>query len=143
MNTCDLLQIIVNFSKIKESLFICRLNKETYKKIKIHYLNEDKFSQKITGKILEQKKYSHLISLNLNRNPQITNVNHMTNLKILGAGGNCGIDNEGISKLNIIELNASDNNKITNVNHMTNLKILYASGYCGINDKGISKLNLI
>src|SRR5690606_39417173 len=113
MNTCDLLQIIVNFSKIKESLFICRLNKETYKKIKIHYLNEDKFSQKITNKILKQKKYSHLISLNLSYNSQITNVNHMINLKKLDASYDCGIDNKGISKLNLIKLDVSYNKKIT------------------------------
>ena len=37
----------------------------------------------------------------------------MTNLKILHAGWNCGIDDEGISKLNLIELYASYNNKIT------------------------------
>src|SRR5690606_30605214 len=143
MNTCDLLQIIVDFSKIKESLFICRLNKKTYKKIKIHYLNEDKFSQKITNKILKQKKYSHLISLNLSNNSQILNVNHMKNLKILDAGEDCGIDDEGISKLNLIELDASYNEEITNVNHMTNLKILDAGENCGIDDEGISKLNLI
>src|SRR5690606_8268728 len=119
MNTCDLLQIIVNFSDIKESLFVCRLNRETYEKIKIHYLNE--LSKKITDNILGQKKYYHLISLNLSNNSQITNVNHMTNLKILHAsGGDCGIDNKGIGKLNLIELHANGNIKITNVNHMTN-----------------------
>ena len=113
MNTCDLLQIIADLSNIKESLFICKLNKETYKKIKIHFLNEIKLSTKITNKILKQKKYSHLISLNLSYNSQITNVNHMKNLKILDAGWYCGINDEGISKLNLIELHVSYNNKIT------------------------------
>src|SRR5690606_35851300 len=139
MNTCDLLQIIVDFSKIKESLFICRLNKETYKKIKIHFLNEiglsNKITNKITNKILKQKKYSHLISLNLSNNSQISNVNHIKKLKILYAGWGCGINNKGISKLNLIELYVSYNNKITNVNHMTDLKILYANADCGIDNK--------
>ena len=57
---------------------------------------------------------------------------------MLGASGYCGINDKGISKLNLTELNASDNNKITNVNHMTNLKILYARRNCGIDNEGIS-----
>ena len=44
---------------------------------------------------------------------KITNVNHMTNLKILDADGDCGIDNKGISKLNLIELHVAGNEKIT------------------------------
>ena len=66
----------------------------------------------------------------------------MTDLKILYASGSyCGINDKGISKLNLIELNASRNNKITNVNHMSNLKKLNARWDCGIDDEGISKLN--
>ena len=38
----------------------------------------------------------------------------MTNLKILDASGLCGIDDNGISKLNLIELYAAINQKITN-----------------------------
>lgn len=48
----------------------------------------------------------------------------MTNLKILVAGGCCGIGNQEINKLNIIALDVSSNDNITTVLHMTNLKIL-------------------
>jgi hypothetical protein len=46
-------------------------------------------------------------------NDAITNVNHVTNLKILHAEGNCGIGDQGIQNLNLIKLYASDNPKIT------------------------------
>lgn len=111
MITIDLLQIIVDFSNIKESLSMCRLNKYTYNKIKIYYLDES--HNNVTDDILRQKKYSHLIGLDLNYNFQVKNINHLTNLKILYACGSCGIDNEGISKLNLIEFYADNNGKIT------------------------------
>ena len=61
-------------------------------------------SHRITNKILKQKKYSYLISSNMNNNYQVKDINHLTDLKILYARGSCGIYNRGISKLNLIEV---------------------------------------
>ena len=47
-------------------------------------------------------------------NPKITNVNHLINLKILNANGNCGINDNGIKNLISLEhLYANYNPKIT------------------------------
>ena len=65
-------------------------------------------------------------------------------LEILNCNCDCGIDEIGISELNLIELGASYNHKIKNVNHMKEtLKILYCGNHSGINQNGISQLNLI
>ena len=65
-------------------------------------------------------------------------------LKILYCSGNSGIDQNGISELNLIELYATDNKQIKNVNHMKKtLKILDCGYNSGIDKNGISELNLI
>ena len=50
----------------------------------------------------------------------------MKSLKELDAGGKCGIDQNGIKRLNLIKLNIDDNDKIKDVNFMNSLKKLYA-----------------
>ena len=67
-------------------------------------------------------------------------------MRILDASYNCGIDNNGISRLtNLISLSVSGNNKITNINHLVNLQILDANyNNCGIDNRGVSQLtNLV
>ena len=65
-------------------------------------------------------------------------------LKILYCGNDCGIDQNGISQLNLTKLYANNNEKIKNVNHMKEtLKTLFCCGKCGIDQNGISQLNLI
>ena len=55
-------------------------------------------------------KNLNLVELNASHNSKITNVNHMTNLKKLDAGGSdCGINDAGIKNLNLVELHAWDN----------------------------------
>ena len=39
-----------------------------------------------------QKKYYHLIRLNVNYNEQVTNINHLTNLEILNVEHDCRIN---------------------------------------------------
>ena len=46
-------------------------------------------------------------------NSKITNVNHMTNLKILDASLDCGIDDNGIMNMNLQSLMTFCNPKIT------------------------------
>ena len=78
-------------------------------------------------------------------NIKITDVNHMKEtLKILDCGWICGVDQNGISQLNLIELYANSNKRIYDVNHMKKtLKILDCSWDCGIDQNGISELNSI
>lgn len=73
-------------------------------------------------------------------NSKITNVSHLTNLTKLGVGNsNCGIDQKGITGLNLKYLNASDNQKIVSVLNMANLTYLDASYNCGISTYTIHK----
>ena len=44
----------------------------------------------------------------------------MTNLKVLKASYNCGINDKGIMDNNLEKIYMSHNSKITNVNHMKN-----------------------
>ena len=67
----------------------------------------------------------------------------MTNLVKLNASWNCGLNDDGISQLNLVKLNVLGNPKITNINYMTNLVKLNAAWNCGLTDEGICKLNLV
>src|SRR5271170_1895716 len=65
---------------------------------------------KLTDDIL--KNYCHVLKLNDDCNPNVNNVNHMIKLKKLHAYVKCGIDDNGLSKLNnMIELHIGDNKK--------------------------------
>ena len=107
----------------------------------IHFYVNYKYLRNLSDKVFIN--YPKVKYFNALGNPKMTNINHMTNLQILDASYNCGLDDNGIKDLNLIELDVSDNPKITNVNHMTNLQILNASFNCGIDDNGIKNLNLI
>jgi len=67
-------------------------------------------------------------------------------LKILKCSNNCGIDQRGVSELNLRELYANNNFKIKNVNHMKEtlkiLKILYCGQKYKFDQNNISGLNL-
>ena len=95
------------------------------KKLKIKKLDH----HNVSDKILKQEKFIDLEELDASDNIKITNVNHLTKLKILYCSWDCGIDQEGIKNLKLIEeLNAKGNKKIKNVNHLNKLKILDCSG---------------
>jgi hypothetical protein len=71
-------------------------------------------------------KLTNLIELDISNNDKITNINHMTNLRILRARGNCGIIN--IDKLvNLTELDITSSVKIINIAHLVNLQVLNGS----------------
>jgi len=86
-----------------------------------------KYLRKLDDKILSNYKY--VKRLNASNNKNITNINHMTKLKELDASGGCGIDDKGISNLNLEKLDICNNHKITNVNHMSNLQELSDDDY--------------
>ena len=58
-------------------------------------------------------KNLNLRILDVEKNPNITNINHMTNLKRLDASYNSGINDNGIKDLNLNRLNINNNPKIT------------------------------
>jgi hypothetical protein len=61
-------------------------------------------------------------------------------VELNASGENCGINDEGIQKVNLIVLHASNNKYITNVNHMQKtLGKLYARNNYGIHNKGMHK----
>ena len=82
----------------------------------------------------------NLVKLDISYNPNITNISHMTNLKVLKVNGNYGISQDSISKLYLIKLYALNNSSIINVSHMSRLETLCAAGICGIDQNGISGL---
>lgn len=72
----------------------------------------------------------------------MTDINYITNLKILHATGRfCRINDNRIRGLtNLTELSAEDNKHIIDINNLVNLRKLNVSGVCGINDNGIKLL---
>jgi hypothetical protein len=94
--------------------------------------------------LLKDHEAIHNMRLKLTHdNSTTTDVSWMTNLKVLNAGGSCGITQTGITGLNLVQLYAHDNSTITDVSWMTNLKVLNAGGYCGITQTGIVGLNSV
>lgn len=105
----------------------------------------------LSDTVLKQKKFSLVTRLDASHNPKITNVNHLSKLRVLctrstmcNCGNHkqsdCGIKQSGFSHLNLVELDTRGNRKITNVAHMSNLKFLQAasSGIVPNNDSGLN-----
>ena len=101
---------------------------------------EWKYKSKLSDDILLNYKFA--VKLDAQCNLKITNVNHMIYLRVLNAGRNCGIDDEGIKNINPEKLYATDNPKISHINHMTKLKELHAEWCCGIDDEGIKNIKI-
>jgi len=134
-NNCDFiskLKLISVCSIFYHSFFITDL-----------YTISDRCKYRLTNTILKQKKFSRTIELSIgNWNDNINNISFLTNLKKLNIANSRGVDQQGISGLNLFELDVTRNKKITNISLMTNLKKLSAQGLCGIDQQGISGLNL-
>src|SRR6201996_2989084 len=140
------LQKIFNFCDFKSQLYLsscCKLFNNNLLITDLYNIN-DNVRSSLSDKILKQSKYKHLTELYAFGNKKIKDVSQMAStLKILDAGGNCGIDQNGIKNLHLTELYASGNKKIKDVSHMrSTLKKLNASGNCGIDQNGIKKLHL-
>src|SRR6201996_7721734 len=140
------LQNIFNFCDFKSQLYLsssCKLFNNNLLITDLYNINYNVRSL-LNDKILKQSKYKHVTKLYANNNKKIKDVSQMAStLKILNAGGCCGIDQNGIKDLHLTKLNASDNKKIKDVSQMAStLKILNAGGYCGIDQNSIKKLYL-
>ena len=139
--------ICLHLYDLKDTINLYNLNKDHQDNVRITNLYDiAKHVYKLNQKIIEQNKYRCVEKLYAYDNEKIKNVNHMkkTLKKLNCCGSNNGIDQNGISELNLIELRTNNNKKIKNVNHMKEtLKILYCIRESGIDQKGISELNLI
>src|ERR1700759_4541239 len=130
------LQNIFNFCDFKSQLYLsscCKFINNNLLIVDLYNINYNVRSL-LNDKILKQSKYKHVTKLYANSNKKIKDISQMAStLKILYAGGYCGIDQNGIKDLHLTELWASDNEKIKDVSQMAStLKILYASYDCGI-----------
>lgn len=137
----EIYQLILSHSIFLSQIRLRCMCKLFHEKLEVHDFTNCDYTKLLTDDIL--RNYSSIRKLYATDNTKITNVNYMCQLKILYAGGNCGIDNEGIASVTGLEvLCANFNPKITNVNHLKRLKILYATYVCGIDDNGIANINL-
>ena len=120
----DIKNIICSYLyNLKDTINLYNLNKNHQENIIIKNLYHIslKYTNKLSQEIIEQNKYKYVEKLDATSNEKIKNVNHMKKtLKILYCSYDSGIDQNGISELNLIELYAHYNNKIWNVNHMNN-----------------------
>ena len=139
----NLIQYISEFTDLKTCLQIVRMCKWTSRNIKIKYVNDEDLRCKITDHILEQKRYSFVIELNVNNNQKVRKISQLCNLQKLYIDWNCGVTNDEIKNLNLIELYAHANSKINKIKHMTNLQKLCIGWNSGVNDAEIKELNLI
>lgn len=136
----ELWQYILDLSDFKSRIVLRLTCKLLHEQLKIYDFTDCHCKHKLTDEIL--KSYPFIRKLDASHNYNITNVNHLIHLKVLYAYGSCGIDDNGIKKLDLIKFDAYDNHKITDVGHLTNLRKLDAGSTCGINDNNIKKLNL-
>jgi hypothetical protein len=116
----ELWQISCDYLGFSDQLNLLNINKEFNKKLYIRELYRNIPRQtrvKLNDNILQQSKYRKLEVLYATHNPNITNVNHLTNLKVLHASGYCGITNNGIRDLvklgEVHVIGSIPNNKIT------------------------------
>src|SRR5271170_3073664 len=94
---CDYL----DFIDILHHKIVCK--RFTFIKIKDLYNINSKYLHRLNNYILKQ--YVDVIELNASHNPKITSLNHMTKLRKLNIGADCGVGNQGISDLNLEQLN--------------------------------------
>lgn len=113
----DILRIIVNFCQLKNQIECTGANKCVYSNIYIFSLNC--YGLNIDQNILE-RKFSKLKILNCRYNSDTNSVKHLEyTLEELNCNGICGIDQKGISELNILKSPyCAHNDKIINVNHL-------------------------
>lgn len=122
-------QEISFYLPLKDQIKICNLNKIHYQEIMIYDLIDEKYSAKLSDKILEQNKFSNLKRLCAKNNPNIKNINHLANLEELDCSSRCGIADENIKPLfKLTKLIANCNPKIKNINHLINLEELDCGG---------------
>lgn len=149
----DIFQSILNYHELIDQINLCNLNTHVRKYLKIYYLHKIpvKHKKKLTQEVLEQNKFSNLITLDVSYRVNIKSVNHLSNsLKLLICKNLSKkkeiLGQEGISGLKVLEiLIARGNSQITCVNHLADcLKVLDCSyddgAKSGISQKGISKL---
>jgi len=138
----ELYRLILEYADFLTQIRLRCVCKLFHQRLEIHdfYSIDEKYSKCLSDEILYT--YPFITKLNAGYNMKITDVNHLTKLEVLNAVGQfCGIDNAGITNLDLRELNIDCNQKITKINHMTNLNTLVIRSHsCAI--ESFSNLNL-
>src|SRR5690606_1083909 len=87
----------------------------------------------LTDGILRHQWFANLRELCVSGNPRVTDLNHLTGLRVLDISGECGVGDAGIKGCHRLEkLNASDNPNVTDLNHLSCLRVLDISLECGV-----------
>lgn len=139
----DILQIVVNFSRLKNQIMCMKMDSYLYENIYIYHL---KCYKNMDQNTVKQQKYNRLKTLNCNKNVKITDVNHLSDTLEELYCDNSGINQSGISQLKYLKFfSCNYNEKVNNLNHLSDtLEKLYCGGVdCGINQYGISYLKKI
>lgn len=141
----DLLQIIINYSGLKSSIYLSQMDKYVHDNIHIHCLYSPK-NYALSQQVLDQRKYSKLKILLLSHNGKnILDINNFRNtLEYLQCNDSTSqIDQKCISELRKLKVLICNNNpKINNIDHLSEtLEKLCCMGNSGISQTNIFKLN--
>ena len=92
---------------------------------------------------LDIRHLVNLTRLSCSNVSKLSDLNTLTNLRILKMSHDCEVTNHGIKSLNVKELSIINNIRITDVRHMDKLKKLWASGSVTMmSDEGLQGLKL-
>ena len=94
----------------------------------------------LTDEILRHRWFTNLRELNVRRRWEVTDLNHLSCLRVLNISQGCGVGDLGIKEcLHLEKLDANGNPRITDVNHLSYLRVLDVSWGCGVGDLGIKE----
>src|ERR1700733_3439505 len=87
----DIWRSIFEFCDFEDQIKLRQVNKKFHENLHMtdFYNINKKYLKRLTDAIL--KNHKHIKYLDVHKNPKVTTVNDMLNLKKLNAGGNCGI----------------------------------------------------
>jgi len=98
----DLLQVIVDYSKLNDQIVCTQIDKYLYDNMNIYSL---KCPSKMEQNTIKQQKFCKLKILDCSKNRKIGNIHHLANtLEDLSCGYNCGINQKEISRLKNVKI---------------------------------------
>lgn len=140
MYSNTILQQITDYLNLRDQLAVLSMNKHTCANLYIKKLT----SNKITQSVILQHKYSKMEILDVYNNPNIYDINHLSQTLVeLNCGGYTNsLSDEGVNELtNLKFLNIYDNNKVKHLKNFTLLEGLNCGGGLSqISQKNISDL---
>ena len=142
----EIFQLILFKSDFLTQIRLRCVNELFCSKLEIHDFWGDDFWSTYSGcsKYIDNdilRSYPFIRSLDIDSNPNVTNINFLTRLEKLDICATCSIGDAGIANLNLKYLRCRGNKRVTNINHMTKLEYLQAANdKTGISDSSIVNL---